>query len=978
MYKSAHEEFFDFILKSHVHHPKLNREIGLDTALHVNKLETPLRNSKTKTNENICTSNKSKKKSRSSPIENDDDTLLTKDDSKKTTNELLKELAQTVKEGQSLQKDVEVLKKVVFNQQSWSSQFYNAPHYLELVEDSRANFDSSNTIFVTNKYSNDRTINENIDYLSQLTEVQATQLPFFHTKVIQYPNDLSNTYLLQQNFRIILLRIIKKIKQTEHIQVSIRDIHQKLKSDIICQIERGKEIITNLCSELNNLNKMNMEYKVNLKRKEELINKIDNSIKLLNIENNDLKSMNKAILSEKITLESEMNNRLSELEDENNTLKHNFEKISVLHEQTKSELEKNKDKSVEFEKLLSQLKNLGVIEKVDDSKYLFSQEKRSINDELIFLRDILKDKRDQEEILHKNITQLSDENVKLSLNYNETKTVLEKKMRENCILQSILDNYKVKICELEERNSDLQSEIIIWQEKLRTEAEEGRTLSNRVSQQDLEIQSYKEELNIKTIELNNSLSRLGHGYVELNEVKQSLKELRAQFEYSNEKIKSLQRENQELNDALSNQFQFNRRKDVEIDSMNKENGVLLRDLEIERSLNKDLKKKISELEINYSKIENERLEIHKELNNKCIDEIEKKETMCKISKELERMREESNQKEIEVSKLKKELMETTELLEKKTNVEISVVKHELIHEHNRVVRSIEESKRAIKIENENLLEEVNHQKKMIQDLIYEKISLNNELKRLKETVEVDKRQFESSINVLSKELGTIQELGSNQLIEKEVNDVRLLVSKMNELGSQFNLLGTENENTGSILDPILQSTTAPPSNYTSLKSENSEYNNDSCNLFPKAFEVAEIANTEFCKIEASLSAQCEMAFFDIISQTERFKILSNKLRDLEEILRRNNEKSISEIVLQFQTGFEKIGFSLEELLSVINSSNRTSSEIEIELSNKITEISHAWVMEAEASKYILENAHKIRNIAAKKRMKWIKGKNDYN
>lgn len=986
MYKSAHEEFFDYILKSHVSDPKLNlnHEIKSEVSIDKKKLsETTSQNLKSEFDESVHTYNKSRKKNRKLNSENDPIFL---NQIPKTTNELLKELAQTVKEGQSLQKDVEVLKKVVFNQNSRSNKFCFIPNGFGIMDYNSTEFDPSSSL-ISNNYLNEQNIDisgqfeypvdsiRSIDF-SQKNRTQPSSVPILRMNAITHQNNiLNNRSIMQQNLKFNLKRILKRIKQTEQVQISIRNLHQQLKLDIFHHIEEEKVIIAKLIDELKSLNNINFKYKNNLREKDLLIVKMNESINILNSKNKDLNEKYDTILKEKESFESEMNVRLQNLEKENNDLKTFAEKMEDKCEETKSELKKAKDQSNEFDKFMSQLKNMGIIEKIDDSKYLVNNEKRSLNDELIFLKDLLKDKRDREELLHQNISQLSNENSRLNANYNENKIFLDKKIRENCILQSILENYKEKIGNLEEKNFSLQSEINNWKIKIESRVEEEKNTKTKISQLESELQLYKNELNTKSLEFNNSLSRLGQVYVELNETKQLLKDSKHELENFDSKIKLMNRENKELNDALSNQFHLNRKKDIEIDSLIKECGKITDDLENERLFSNDLRKKLTELEINYSKVENERFEIHKELNNKCIIEIEKKESLEKASKEYNELKKESLQKDLQINKLENELKDTINRFERESLNEINLLKNQLYEKFKHDVYVIEESKKKITIENENLLEEVTHQKKMIQELIYEKISLNNEINSLKEAAETNKRQFGNSIQLLSKELSALQELGNSKIVDyQKTYNLEKFIKHINKLDSEINLLGTESKINQIELHQI-QSTTAPPSNYSVLRTENDDFNLDQNIFLDKIFDTHINGCGVFCQVEASLSAQCEMAYIDIISQTERFKDLSNRLKLLEEILRRNGEKSISEIVVVLSSELDNIGISSKELLKIINSRSKSKYEIDNELSNKVTEISRAWVVEAEASKQILDYAHKIRNTAAKERMVWIEKKN---
>ncbi|OII72101.1 uncharacterized protein cubi_01434 [Cryptosporidium ubiquitum] len=985
MYKSAHEEFFDYILKSHISDPKLNlsHEIKSEVPNDKKKLsETPNRNLKSEFDENVHTNSKSRKKNRK--LNNENDSIFL-NQIPKTTNELLKELAQTVKEGQSLQKDVEVLKKVVFNQNSRSNPFCFIPNGFGIVDYTSTEFDKSKNNLISNNYLNEHNIDVpgQFEYpinsigsinCNQKSKTQSSSVPILPMNTVTYQSNILNTHsIMQQNFKFNLIRILKRMKQTEQVHISIRNLYQQLKSDTVHHIEEEKVIITKLIDEIKSLNHINLRYKNNLREKDLLIVQINDSINILNIENKDLNGKYNNVLQEKELLESEMNIRLKNLEKENNNLKTFAEEMESKYEKTKSELKKAKDQSNEFDKFMSQLKNMGIIEKIDDSKYLVNNENRSLNDELIFLKDLLKDNRDREELLHRNISQLSDENNRLNTNYKENKMCLDKKIRENCILQSILENYKEKIGDLEEKNVSLLSEINNWKIKMESGVEEEKNAKTKISQLELELQSYKNQLNTKSLEFNNSLSRLGQAYVELNETKQLLKDSKNELDNFNSKVKSMNRENKELNDALSSQFHLNRKKDIEIDSLKKECGKIKSDLEKERLFNGDLRRKITELEVNYSKIENERFEIHKELNNKCIIEIEKKESLEKVLKEYNELKNELVQKDLQINKLKNELKETIDRFECESSNKINLLKNQLYEEFKRDIYAIEESKKNISIENENLLEEVIHQKKMIQELIYEKISLNNEINSLKEVAETNKKHFENSVQLLSKELSALQELGSGKIVDYHETDVRKFIKRINKLDSEINLSDAES-NTNQIELHQIQTTTAPPSNYSVLKTENDDFNFDKSVFSGKILDTPVVECGDFCRIEASLSAQCEMAYIDIISQTERFKNLSNKLKGLEEILRGNGEKSISEIVVTLSSELDNIGISSKELLKIINSRIKSKFEIDNELSNKVTEISRAWVLEAEASKKILDYAHKIRNTAAKERMMWIEKK----
>ncbi|KAH8584192.1 coiled-coil protein [Cryptosporidium sp. chipmunk genotype I] len=985
MYKSAHEEFFDFILKSHVSDPKLtlNHETKPDESVEKKKLSvTPGRNFKSEFDENVHASNKSRKKNRKLNIENDSMLLI---ENPKTTKELLKELAQTVKEGQSLQKDVEVLKKVVFNQNSRSNQFCFVPNGLGIADYNFNELDQSRSGLISNNYFNEQNLGssgqveyyingiESID-CSQKSGIKAREVPVLRMNAVDTQNNIINAHSVLQHFKFNLIRILRRMKRTEQVQVSIKILYQQLKSEVIYYIEEEKAIIAKLVDELKSINSVNFRCESMLREKDALLVKINASIETLNIENKDLNERYNAVLKEKEIFENEMSTRLHNLEKENIDLKTFTEKMKSEYEQTKSELKKTKDQSNEFDKFMSQLKNMGMIEKIEDSKYLVKNENRSLNDELKFLKDLLKDKRDREELLHKNISQLSDENSRLNTNYIENKACLDKKIRENCILQSILENYKERIGELEEKNFSLQSEINSWKNKIESGFEEEKKTKIKISQLESELQLYKNELKTKSLEFNNSLSRLGQAYVELNETKQLLKDSKHALENFDEKIKLLNRENKELNDALSSQFHLNRKKEIEIESLKKDCEKVANDLENERLSNDNLRKKITELEINYSKVENERFEIHKELNNKCIIEIEKKESLERVSKEYSELKKELIQKDLQINKLRGELKETVARFERESLNKINLLESQLNEKFKRDIHAIEESKRIIRIENENLLEEVIHQKKMIQELIYEKISLNNEVNSLKEVSEVNKKQFENSIQILSKELSALQELGNSKIIDYQgTNNIKSFINNINKLNSEVNLLDAESGIHQVELHRI-QSTTAPPSNYSILKVENDCFSFDSDIFHDKFLNTPVIDCSDFFQVEACLSAQCEMAYIDIISQTERFRNLSNKLKSLEEILIRNGEKSISEIVLTLFRELDDIGISSRELLEVVNSENKSKIEIDNELSNRVTEISRAWVLEAEASKQILDYAHKIRNVAAKERMMWVEKK----
>lgn len=981
MYKSAHEEFFDFILKSHISDPKLNLNNGVKSETQHDKKklsETPNGNLKSEIDENVHTSNKSKRKNRRLNFESSSMLL---DDAPKTTNELLKELAQTVKEGQSLQKDVEVLKKVVFDHNSRSNQFCFVPNISGMMGHTYKEFDQHNASLISNKY------NECIDISGQ------QECPINHIGPIDctiknriYPNLAQTMQMdtpisqnnfpighssLQQHIKFYLLRILKRMKQAEQIQVSIRSVHKQIKSKFINHIEEEKDIVTRLLNELESLNKTKLMYENNIREKDTIIARMNDSINILNIENKDLNERYNTVQKEKELFESEVNIRLHNLEKENIDLKNSAKIMENKYEETKSELKKTKCQSNEIDRFVSQLRNMGIIEKIDDSKYLVNNDNKPLNEELLFLKDLLKDKRDREELLHRNISQLSDENTRLNANHIEIKTSLDKKVRENSILQSILENYKARIGDLEEKNLSLQSEINNWKIKAESGEEEGKNAKMKILQLESELLSHKNELNTRSLEFNNSLSRLGQAYVELNETKQLLKEKRQELESCNTKIRSMNKENKELNDALSSQFHLNRKKDIEIESIKNECKIITNNLENERLLNGDLRKKIVELEVNYSKIENDRFEIHKELNNKCITEMEKKESLEKVSKEYDELKKKLLQKDLQIEELKDKLQEKNNFLEQESLNKINSVKNELNEKFRREIHTIEESKKNISNENESLLEEVVYQKKMIQELIYEKISLSNELNTLKEVEEANKRQFENSIQILSKELSALQELGNGRSVDsQEISKIKRFARCIGKFDSEVCLSDVECNSQQTQLHQI-QSTTAPPSNYSILKTDSDEFNFNSDIFIDRKSDAPIIEHSDFCRIEASLSAQCEMAYIDIISQTERFRDISNRLKILEEILKRNGENSISEIVAFYFEELDNIGISSRELFEITKSENKSKIEVDNELSNKITEISRAWVLEAEASKHILDHAHKTRNIAAKERMMWI-------
>lgn len=981
MYKSAHEEFFDFILKSHISDPKLNLNNGVKSETQHDKKklsEMPIGSLKSEIDENVHTSNKSKRKNRKLNLES---SLMLLDDVPKTTNELLKELAQTVKEGQSLQKDVEVLKKVVFDHNSRSNQFCFAQNISGMMGHTHKEFDQYNNSLLSNKY------NENIDISGQQECPINRNGPIdCNIKKIVHPNLVHTLQMdtvisqnnfptghssLQQHIKFYLSRILKRIKQAEQIQISIRSVHKQIKSNFVDYIEQEKGVVAKLLNELESLNKIKLIYENDLKEKDAVVVRMNDSINMLNIENKNLNEKCNAVQKEKELFESEVNLRLHNLEKENTDLKNSAKIMENRYEDTKSELKKTKCQSNEIDKFISQLRNMGIIEKIDDSKYLVNSDNKPLNEELLFLKNMLKDQRDRDELLHKNISQLSDENSRLNATYIEIKTSLDKKIRENCILQSILENYKTRIGDLEEKNLSLESEINNWKIKAEAGAEEGKNSKIKISQLESELSSCKNELNTRSIEFNNSLSRLGQAYVELNETKQLLKEKKHELESCNAKIRSINRENKELNDALSSQFHLNRKKDIEIESIKNECKLITSNLENEKLLNGDLRKKILELEVNYTKVENDRFEIHKELNNKCITEMKKKESLEKVSKEYDELKKQLLQKDLQIDELKDKLHETIDRLEQESLNKINSIKNELSEKFRCEIRMIEESKNNISNENESLIEEVIHQKKMIQELIYEKISLNNELNTLKEVEEANKKQFENSIQILSKELSALQELGNSRVVDsQEISNIRKLVRRIGKLDSESCLLDVENNSQHAQLHQI-QSTTAPPSNYSTLKTDCDEFNFNT-SIFPdKQSDTSITECSNFCRIEASLSAQCEMAYIDIISQTERFKDISNRLKILEGILKANGEKSISEIVVNYFEELDNIGISSRDLFEITNSENKSKIEINNELSNIITEISRAWVIEAEASKHILDHAHRIRNIAAKERMMWI-------
>ncbi|KAK6589914.1 coiled-coil protein [Cryptosporidium xiaoi] len=978
MYKSAHENFFDFILKSHLNDPKLNfsRDLRSENANKEDKsFFTPKRDSK-KTDDKH-TPSRSNKKERKFTINNLDEYL--KSDSSKTTNELLKELAQTVKEGQSLQKDVEVLKRVVFNQGSKSEFFYNFPNNLKVFDSSNYHLNYSSIPY----FQNDADLLSNQPNNST-DSIFESKINLNGTTIKQIPSHSSNEVPLMSLHNCVSIEriyqlnlwLIRRIRQAKKVEASIKMMYLQLKVEFTDYVNSGSTVFEKLSREANKVYEFNIRQKSEIAEKKSLIMKLTDSLQLLKNENCKLIDEKKKLLSEKEDLESRIKTNNSHIEIENTNLMNSLISLEEKYKQSTAELEKVNNKSKELENFISKLENIGIIDKINEAKSHNCVDNKSLNEELIFLKDILKDKRRQEEQLHKNMILLSEENKRLESNLIELKGNIERKTKENSIIQSILECYRAKIGELEEKNNFLQLEVVEYQGKFNEEKKTINDSREKVALLDLEIKKYKDEIELKSSDLNNALSRLGQTFVELNETKQKVKEMNNRTDDYDSKLKSLVRENKELNDALSNQFQIIMKKDLELESIKKENEQLLKELENEKLVKNENEQKISRLEACNFKIENEKYEINKELKNRYIIEMKEKEYLEKIKRDYHEIKRELAIKENENADLRKEIDLTSNRLKKENIERINICEREIKEKYENEIINIEGKNKLIEMENQNLLEEVLEQKKMIQELIFEKIALSNEIISLKETIESDKQHFENSMEKLKNEIAAIQEIGGIQNtgkvnIDELVGFIDLYSSKL-----KSNIAPEVNGNLPPLeLQQILQTTTAPSSNYLTSKRESFERQESSINDFlePQAINSGK---STFFDIEASLSAQCEMAYIDILEQTRRFRSLSEKLKYLEDILRANDQKSVLEIIEENTTELEKIGIPSTVLLKGINPS-KNKEEINKELSDFLTDTSQCWVSEAEVSRIILEDAHESRNKAAKARMMWIE-KNIYN
>ncbi|KAH8738869.1 coiled-coil protein [Cryptosporidium ryanae] len=973
MYKSAHENFFDFILKSHLNDPKLNlsNDFGSNNANDNDKsFITPKKNSK-KIDENKYTLSRSKKKDKKLFIENHLNEDLTSDSSK-TTNELLKELAQTLREGQSLQKDVEVLKKVVFDQGSKSGLFQSNLKSFNPSQDQynylnipyfQSNIDSFDNLF--NNSNNSTLENKN------LNQVMLTQIPSYTRNKIPIIN-LHNCRSIEKIDQLNLW-LIRRIKQIKEIESTIRIIYQQIKTGFVEYVNNGLNFFERISHEVDKLYESNLIQKNELNENKLLINKLSNSLELTKNENCKLIEEKNELLNEKRNLETQSRANYLHIEEENVNLKNSLTSLEEEHKKIMAELERANNQSKELDNFISQLKNIGIPDKISEfNYYVNNMDNKSLNDELVFLKDILKDKRGQEEQLHKNITLLSEENKRLESNLTELRTIIEKKTKENSILQSILECYRIKIGELEEKNIFLQSEVVEFQDKFNKEKNMINDAREKISLLELGIEKHKDEIELKSIDLNNALSRLGQTFVELNETKQKVKEMSIKNNEYDSKLKSLVRENKELNDALSNQFQIIIKKDSELEIAKNNNQQLLKELENEKLVKDKHVQKISELEAINFRIENEKYEINKELKNRYIIEMKKKESLEKITKDYDEIQKELIIKENENADLRKEIELTSNRLKQENIEQINICEREIRGKYENEIINIEEKSKLMKLENKNLLEEVVEQKKMIQELIYEKITLSNEITFLKGTIESDRQHFENSMNKLKNELTAIQEIGDIRNTEK-VNNYEL-VEFLDIYSSRANNNKTPEVDDNILpleLQQILQTTTAPSSNYLPSKGENFEQESIA-NDFPE-LKLVNSEKATFFDIEASLSAQCEMAYIDILEQTKRFKDLSEKLKYLEDILRANDQKSVLEIMEENTTELERIGIPSGKLIEKINLS-RSKEEVNRELSNLLTHASQCWVSEAEVSRIILEDAHESRNKAAKARIAWIERK----
>ncbi|OII77734.1 hypothetical protein cand_015500 [Cryptosporidium andersoni] len=997
MYRSAHGDFFDYLLKSHFKDPKLyilNEEQRTDDN---QQAKYPCRVSgKTPPIDSSSDSSMEFYEEQMDDVVIQDDLgeksiFSTEKKDEKTTGELLEELAKTVREGQSLQKDVELLKRVVFDQHTSKTnelsvtQKLTSLEIIQMDESSKSNSLTHNFYNPNSEYNgrilpscdgHNTPICNGIPDLTNSYPLCAEVSKSVHTmsnnqisqllSLLLSLNDI-NSLFFSSNHKIILGNISRKVKKVTTIQNRLRVSLQ----DVKCMILElynflNASILTISSYNKQTLRKQEQKFEIALYTEKQTISSLNKSLELKNQELNSLILKYQEEYRSATILEDEKKKILSDHEQELGNLNGKLECLKSNLSYSEKELERILKINEDLNSKVNQLENeklqyKSTIASMKDS----NSEIRILTDEITFVRDILKDKRDQEAQYHKEMLILKEEKNSLNKKVQELEVILKKREKEKNLLNSIIENYKIMIYKLEEQNSALEGDKIAYEGTNNVRVKAINEANLTIEQLKLEIDIYRNEAEIKTSELNKALNRLGQAYVEINNIKQSMKEVEENSGKLSCKLSSLSRENQELSEALSKQLQYCRKKENEVETILIDKDLAFKEMEnLKKSLN-DYNEKVDILENKLGILENQKLELHKEINQKNKRELEINEVCKRQLEENVALKCKFEKLNSENEALKKELELTKSRSSADYHALHEIARGEIAKSYEDKFISLQNSQQCLVDENKSLLEEISSQKVLIQDMICDKIKLQNEIIALKDVNQKEKIEFNCTLKLLQQEIDMIQKIGANTpiftLFHEGTGDQ---INKFNSEGNvNINSDIKEQDIPHLKLQHLITSTTA-----TTLSSNNIylDEKKDLSEFFTDKSELLHSSN--YFEVEASLSAQCEMAYIDILAQTQRFKVLKSKLGQLEESIKAIDKDPIQSLE-DFRNGLEKLGISAK--IPDITQSNFTNSD---KFVLELEKISKDWAYEAEAARWILENAHQSRDAAARKRINWIENK----
>ena len=351
------------------------------------------------------------------------------------------------------------------------------------------------------------------------------------------------------------------------------------------------------------------------KEKDEINQKLNNDILLLNEKVNNLENIITVLNNEK----EKMENEKQKLIEENKKMKDNYLKL----------FEQNKQKNEEFEKLNYNNTNNQLKEIIDINKKLIS-DKENYKNIISEKNELLLKQKTEIEKLNKNIITEKERSLKLSNMIGEYKVNnLEKE-----------ENSKKQIQLYNQKEDELKKQIEKLNKEIDIKDKANSLLNEKLSKKEEEILKFNQNMNMNE----NQNENLKKKIIEISELnKKNLRE-----------INNLQ---EELKIAKTNEIKLMKdikEKEIQFDSLNKT-------IENYQNLIIDTEKKMNMKNNEIDRIKNEKENEKKELQNKTNKyEIEKKELQNKINKyEIEKKELNNN-----INKIEKEKEELNEKINK--------------------------------------------------------------------------------------------------------------------------------------------------------------------------------------------------------------------------------------------------------------------------------------------------------------------------